>query len=213
VNERIETMTHLNDDELQIWADGEASDGAQAAAWGAHVEQCDACSTKVASVRALGRGMRIWADSVGGDGIDGDLAERILKLAAESEASSAGGESKPATVATVVPMRAPRKRWVWGAMPIAIAAAAALVFAIKQPPRSTHRVHPPTNQVVHQELPTPVEPDLPPDVDPGSEVLAVQTTDDHTTYSVLELQMKESGATTAVVWIDDRSEEGAGAVQ
>lgn len=217
-------MAHLNDDELQIWADGEASDATQAAAWGAHVEQCGACAAKVASVRSLGRGMQLWADSVASEHADDDLAERILGLAREAKSEAAatsastkgapGGEAKTATPSNVVPLHAARRRWVWGAMPIAVAAAAALVFAIKaQSPRGTHVRPPPHTNVAQPNLPTPLEPDLAPDVDPGSEVLAVQTSDDHTTYSVLELQMKESGATTAVVWIDDRSEEGGGTVQ
>jgi hypothetical protein len=213
-------MAHLNDDELQILADGEASDATQAAAWGAHVGQCGACAAKVASVRSLGRGMQLWADSVSSEHTVDDLADRISKLAAASapaastEKTAGDGGPKPVAPSNVVPMQRARHRWVWGTMPIAVAAAAVLVFAIKsQTPRGTHeRSHPHTN-VAQPNLPTPLEPDLEPGVDPGSEVLAVQTTDDHTTYSVLELQMKESGATTAVVWIDDRSEEGAGTVQ
>ena len=219
-------MAHLSDDELQIWADGEASDVAQASAWRAHVDGCGACGAKLSSLRAFSRGMGLWAESVADDpafAADGDLAERVMRMAAASAGATvpAATSATPAKAATpasnVVPMRAPKRRWAWGAAPIAIAAAAALVFAIKQPghPRtSTHIAQ--TNHPGHPEVgqpPAPLEPDLASDVDPGSEVLAVQTTDEHTTYSVLELQMKQSGATTAVVWIDDRADEGSSAVQ
>lgn len=208
-------MTHLSDDELQTWADGEAPDAARAAAWGEHVDQCGACAARVAAVHALGRGVRLWGESAGADGLAGDLAEQVMRLAA--------AEKKPATgakPANVVPMRA-RRRWVWGAAPVAIAAAAALVFAIVRPVRPPHGAHgnvaqharAPGTGTPDQAAPVPLEPDLAPGVDPGSEVLLVEAGSDHATYSVMQVQMKESGTPVAVVWIDENSSDGPGAVQ
>jgi hypothetical protein len=208
-------MAHPSDDELQIWADGEASDAAQAAAWRAHVDQCGACAAKVNAVRSLGRGVILWAESVAAGGGADDLADRVMRAALADKRAGGAPSAKPER-ANVVPMRGARRRWVWGAAPIAMAAAAAVVFAVVRPgrPVRTNLPHPIVTLPDHRTTeiaPTP-EPDVAPGVDPGSEVLSVVPAD-HTTYSVLEVQAKESGTMTAVVWIDDGSGEGTGAVQ
>jgi hypothetical protein len=215
-------MTHLSDDELQTWADGEAPDAARAAAWGGHVDQCGACAARVAAVHALGRGVRLWGETVGADGLADDLVEQVMRAAAAEKKPATGAKpgASEGLPANVVPMRA-RRRWIWGAAPVAIAAAAALVFAIVRPMRPPHggrgtvaqHDRAPGSGTQDQAAPVPLEPDLAPGIDPGSEVLLVEAGSDHATYSVMQLQMKESGTPVAVVWIDENSSDGPGAVQ
>ncbi len=227
--------THPTDDELQTWADGEASDLSQAAAWEAHVAQCSACAARVDAVRSLGAGLRVWAEAVAPEVAHGaaeaGLADRVMaaaKASQEAPATTVGAhgdrtatDSAPRAPARVVPLRA-RQRWAWGAVPIVMAAAAAMVFAIVRPvrpraptggagtPSSVHDDARTTATVAAE--PTPLE-DLAANVDPGSAVLSVDGPDDHSSYSVLEIHVKKFGTPVAVVWIDDRADEGPGAVQ
>ncbi|MEI8258179.1 MAG: hypothetical protein WCJ30_21080, partial [Deltaproteobacteria bacterium] len=210
--------THPTDDELQTWADGEASDATQGAAWGAHVAQCGACASRVEAVRALGESMRAWAEDVGSEGADTDLADRVM-AAAKVPAATGAGEPARREPARVVPLR--MQRWVWAAAPLALAAAAAMVFALSRPVRPrlpTGRGSGETADRGDARVPVPVaaEPtpleDLAANVDPGSSVLSVDGPDDHSSYAVLEIHVKKFGTPVAVVWIDDRDDDGAGAV-
>jgi hypothetical protein len=207
---------HPTQERLLAWMDGDPE--AQGDELAAHVEACARCQRVLEGVTELGAAVRLWAEDCAPEPA-GDLADGVLAAAAEAgvaggnaasaAAGSASGARAPAGGGNVVPLaQARRRRWPWAAGPVALAVAAALVFAVLHRGPSPNRVGG-AGGVGAGAAPVASAGSAA----PGSEVLAVSSDEAHDNVSVMEVPGDREGTTVAVVWIDDESDSDSNAVQ
>jgi anti-sigma factor RsiW len=188
-------MTHPDNEVLFQVLDGELPDEARTEAVRLHLADCPRCSAMVDSARALGDGLRVWADETSQG--DFDLADAVMAgiQASETEAPTVKprvgtpkAEPSHATGGKVLFLR----RMI---LPALVAVAASVFFYIG------HRTTPVKPQVA------PVA--LAPEADPtpvGASVARVEVVGAQS-YAVLEVPGLQDGATTSVVWIQDDPED------
>lgn len=164
----------------------------------------------------LGEALRAWAVERVPDPGD-DLADWVFTTAGERTAES---NAAPASVAVerapapVVSIESRRRPWIWAAISAGLAAAAAMLFALARPERArTTRLHEaPVARVENREAgvsvpahsaAAPAGEEVLAAVSQGSSVLAIESEDEHTTYTVIDVPGAHEGETVAVVWVDD----------
>jgi hypothetical protein len=194
----MSSMTHPTQEQLQAWIDGDPDALARGDETASHIESCERCQQVLEGIEQVGLAVRLWAD----DAVPApaaDLADRVLALA-KSEKHVVNGASASSTARAnenVVSLdRARRRARVYVSAAVIIAAAAAGVFAWTQ------------RGGVHM-TPRGGGANVAANEPGGSEVLDVDSDEEHANVSVMEVPGDRAGTTVAVVWIDDESDEGS----
>lgn len=201
-------MSHPDDATLQTWFDGALPD-ADRVALDRHVAACARCAGAANALRALHGAVDHWAAAQPEPG--DDFADAIFaKLDLDT--------AKP-PAAKVIPLNATRDAAPRRAFPMrrvafpAIAVAAAAFLALRFSPTVPDVTRPPAHTVAHVTEPAAPDSAQPIEVGAGegpggAEVTRVDVQGAQS-YAVLQIPGVAPGALTAVVWIQDPSDNEA----